>query len=127
MMLLLLKSLSLIIRITCSVRWQVTLSVFNLPLQETNIRFSLQISLFQLAVKNSVKCPWIIDTGAIDHIVCSIFFLTTITSIVSKQVRLPNGNFATVTHIGTIKIFCNFDSNKCLICPFILFQSNFCQ
>jgi hypothetical protein len=45
---------------------------------------------------------WIIDTGATDHMVCSISCLTSITSTVTKSVRLPNGNFASVTHIGTV-------------------------
>jgi len=61
-------------------------------------------SLFKIAINNSVDHPWIIDTGATDHMVCSLSFLTTITSIVSKHVRLPNGQFAKVTHIGTVKI-----------------------
>lgn len=43
--------------------------------------------------------PWTIDTGATDHMVCSISYLTSITSIVSKSVRLLNGKFASVTHI----------------------------
>jgi hypothetical protein len=61
-------------------------------------------SLFQTAVKNAVRYPWIIDTGATDHMVCSISFLSTVTSIISKQVRLPNGNHVEVTHIGTVRV-----------------------
>ena len=57
-----------------------------------------------MTLKNYVDHPWIIDTGATDHMVCSISFLTTITSIVTKQVRLPNGNLAAVTNIGTVKL-----------------------
>jgi Flp pilus assembly protein protease CpaA len=34
----------------------------------------------------------------------SISFLTTITTVVSTQVKLPNGQFAAVTHIGTVRI-----------------------
>jgi len=36
--------------------------------------------------------------------VCSISYLTTITSTVSRFVKLPNGQFARVTHIETVKI-----------------------
>jgi hypothetical protein len=36
--------------------------------------------------------------------VCSVSYLTSITSIVSKSVKLPNGKYASVTHIGTVKI-----------------------
>jgi hypothetical protein len=61
------------------------------------------VSSFQTASK-LVNHPWIIYTGAIDHMVCSISFFTTITSIVSKFVKLPNGQFVSVTHIGTIRI-----------------------
>jgi hypothetical protein len=59
---------------------------------------------FDVASKISPKNPWIIDTGATDHMVCSLSCLTSITSIVSKFVRLPNGKYASVTHIGTVKI-----------------------
>jgi hypothetical protein len=45
------------------------------------------------------------DTGTIDHIICSISFFTTIASFISKLVKLPIGNFASVTHVGTVKVF----------------------
>jgi hypothetical protein len=35
----------------------------------------------------------------------SISFLTTIIVVVSTHVKLSNGQFAAVTHIGTVKIF----------------------
>jgi len=35
--------------------------------------------------------PWIIDTGATDHMICSTVFFTTITVTVSYNVKLPNG------------------------------------
>ena len=47
---------------------------------------------------------WIIDTGATDHMICSQSLFSSITAVVSKSVRLPNGQFASVTHVGTIKI-----------------------
>jgi hypothetical protein len=50
------------------------------------------------------KPPWIVDTGATDHMVCSVSFFTHITAIISTNVQLPNGAIASVTHIGTIKI-----------------------
>jgi hypothetical protein len=53
---------------------------------------------------NPKNSPWIIVTGATDHMVNSISFFTTITTIVSTSVTLPNGDFVKVTHIGTIKI-----------------------
>jgi hypothetical protein len=37
--------------------------------------------------------------------ICSTSFFTTITSTVSKFVKLPNGQFVLVTHIGTVRIY----------------------
>jgi hypothetical protein len=53
---------------------------------------------------NPKDSPWIIDTGATDHMVNSISFFTTITATVSTSVTLPNGELVSVTHMGTIKI-----------------------
>jgi hypothetical protein len=50
------------------------------------------------------KPPWIVDTGATDHMVYSVSFFTHITAIFSTSVQLPNGVLASVTYIGTIKI-----------------------
>jgi len=47
---------------------------------------------------------WIIDTGAIDHMINSISLFTSITATISSKVKLSNGKFALVTHIGTVKI-----------------------
>ncbi|KAA8532313.1 hypothetical protein F0562_032346 [Nyssa sinensis] len=48
--------------------------------------------------------PWIIDTGATDHMICSPSFFTTVTSSMSNFVKLPNGEVATVTHIGPFSL-----------------------
>ena len=53
---------------------------------------------------------WILDSGAADHMVHSISFFKTITSTVQISVRLPNGDMARVTHIGTVQSFSFFDS-----------------
>uniref|UniRef100_A0A2N9GKR9 Integrase catalytic domain-containing protein n=1 Tax=Fagus sylvatica TaxID=28930 RepID=A0A2N9GKR9_FAGSY len=47
---------------------------------------------------------WILDTGATDHMVCSISCLSTVTSTIQAIVELPNGNMVPVTHIGTVKL-----------------------
>jgi hypothetical protein len=52
----------------------------------------------------SKKPPWIIDTGATDHMICSPSFFTKITVVVSTCVQLPNGSFASVTHVGIVQI-----------------------
>jgi hypothetical protein len=48
--------------------------------------------------------PWIIDTGATDHMICSTVFFTQITATVSYNVKLPNGQEIPVTHIDTVKL-----------------------
>ena len=47
---------------------------------------------------------WILDSGAIDHMVHSIHYFTSVTLVVQISVRLPNGDMAKVTHIGTVKL-----------------------
>ena len=47
---------------------------------------------------------WVIDTGASDHIVCSMKLLTSYTEISHTIVELPNGEATFVTHIGTIHL-----------------------
>ena len=46
--------------------------------------------------------PWIIDTGATNHMVCSTYCFTNIKASVSYSVKLVNGHNVQVTHIGTI-------------------------
>jgi len=48
--------------------------------------------------------PWIIDTGATDHMVCCTSFFTTITSVISQSVELPNGTHVFATHVGTVQL-----------------------
>jgi hypothetical protein len=73
----------------------------------------------QIHIQNSV---WIIDTGATDHMVSSISLFTSITSKVSKKVKLPNGQFVEVTHIGTVKISESFILTNVLCVPSFSFN-----
>ena len=50
------------------------------------------------------ESDWVIDTRAIDHIVYSVPYFTSITSTLTTHVNLPNGEIAFVTHIGTVRI-----------------------
>jgi hypothetical protein len=61
------------------------------------------ISTFQVASRLFNQL-WIIDTGATNHMVCSLSFFTTITATTSKFVKLPNGQLVSVTLIGTVII-----------------------
>ena len=55
------------------------------------------------------------DTGASDHIICSISFFQTYTTVANCVVELPNGELAHVTHIGTVKLS-NFLILEHLLC-----------
>ena len=47
---------------------------------------------------------WVIDIGATDHMVCSLTLFTSVTSYHNSIVEFPNGEYALVTHTGTIKV-----------------------
>ena len=47
---------------------------------------------------------WVLDTRAIDHIICSKSLLTTITVVTQTVVELPNRETTRVTHIRTITL-----------------------
>ncbi|KAF5480412.1 hypothetical protein F2P56_001165 [Juglans regia] len=80
----------------------------NIPYSEnisgkTSSDFTLSENIV-LASVNSPSIPWIIDTGATDHMVCSTSFFSSIKSHVSSSVKLPNNNLVLVTHIGTVTL-----------------------
>lgn len=68
---------------------------------------SLCLSMFASKPKTTTTIPWILDTGAPDHMICDISLFTNIVAQVSHLVTLPDGNGAAVTHIGT----CKFQKN----------------
>ncbi|XP_042944479.1 uncharacterized protein LOC122278348 [Carya illinoinensis] len=47
-------------------------------------------------------CSRIIDSGASDYMVCSSIFYTSPPHLISSSVKLPNGSYAEVTHVGDI-------------------------
>jgi len=61
--------------------------------------------------------PWIIDTGATDHMICCTFLFTSITATVSIQVKLPNGQDVPVTHIGVVRLSKHLVLNHVLCVP----------
>ena len=65
---------------------------------------------------------WVIDTGASDHIVCSIQLLTSYTEISHTMVELPNGEAAIVTHIGTIQLSSHITLTNVLCVPTFTFN-----
>ena len=65
---------------------------------------------------------WVIDIGAIDHIVCYVHLLTTITAITQSIVQLPNGETALVTHIGTVTLSSSLILQNVLYVPSFTFN-----
>ena len=71
------------------------------------------------AFRNS---DWVIDIGATDHMIHAIDLFTSITATLNTFVNLPNGEFALVTHIGTIKISDNLILYNVLCVPSLNFN-----
>ena len=65
---------------------------------------------------------WVIDTGASDHIVCSIQLMTSNTEISHTMVEFPNGEVALVTHIGTIQLSSHITLSNVLCVPLFTFN-----
>lgn len=66
---------------------------------------------------------WILDNGATDHMVHSLTFFKTITTSVQFSIRLPNGDMAKVSHIGTVQVLASLilENVLCIMLRFILF------
>ena len=61
-------------------------------------------SVYTRPSSHTHNSPWIIDIGATDHMICCTSLFTSITAIVSYQVKLPNGQEVPVTHIGVVRL-----------------------
>ena len=53
-------------------------------------------------VRYDQKSTWILDSGASDHIICTPHLLTTKYPVQNRSVKLPDGSFARVSHVGTV-------------------------
>lgn len=85
-------------------------------------KFSVFSSCNSVSPVSTICSKWIIDTGATDHMICSISFFTSITAKVSTTVKLPNGKFAAVTHIGTVQISAHLVLTNALCVPSFSFN-----
>ncbi|KAL4595556.1 hypothetical protein ACB092_12G100400 [Castanea dentata] len=65
---------------------------------------------------------WVVDTGVTDHIVCSVNLLSFIIAITQSIVELPNGETASVTHIGTIILSSSLTLYNVLCVPSFTFN-----
>ena len=85
---------------------------------------SLDYSVFSSQVDTTHLCStnWILDSGATEHMIHSLHFFTFVTSIVHFSVKLPNGDMAKVTHIGTVKLTFTFTLVNVLCIPSFSFN-----
>ncbi|WVZ06453.1 hypothetical protein V8G54_019799, partial [Vigna mungo] len=61
--------------------------------------------------------PWILDSGAIDHVSYSFQFFTSYHNIDPITVKLPNGHHVTATHSGTVQFSSNLTLTYVLYIP----------
>lgn len=67
-------------------------------------------------LRESIDVPWIIDSGATDHIVHDPRFFTMSQLVENKMIRLPNGVTLPVMHVGTVRFANNFRLQN-VMCP----------
>nr|XP_023882015.1 uncharacterized protein LOC111994377 [Quercus suber] len=65
---------------------------------------------------------WIVDSGATNHMVHSISYLTKITSVAHISVKLPNGESVLVTHVGQVQLSCDLVLDNVLCVPSFSFN-----
>ena len=91
------------------------------PLASTFFNLKHSIFVAKVVNRNAFSCnTWILDSGATDHIICSISLLTSITTLTQCVVELPNSESAQVTHIGTVKLSATLILDHVLCVPFLL-------
>ena len=85
---------------------------------------SLDYSVFSSQIDTTHLCStdWILDSGATDHMIHSLQFFTSVTSIVHFSVKLPNGDMAKVTHIGTVNLTSTLTLHNVLCIPSFSFN-----
>lgn len=77
---------------------------------------------FSHTVNNVVKIhdSWILDTGATNHIVCSLGYFDEYTHVTSLTMNMPNGGVANVAYTGNIKV------DNDIILEDVLYIPSFC-
>ena len=87
----------------------------------TSINFSHSVFFAKVVNRRAFNLDtWVIDTGATNHIVCSVS--TSITAITNAIVELPNGETASVTHNGTFVLSSSLTLNNVLCVPSFTFN-----
>ncbi|XP_019164261.1 PREDICTED: uncharacterized protein LOC109160421 [Ipomoea nil] len=65
---------------------------------------------------------WIVDSGATDHITCSLDYFDAYERVQGISVKLPNGEIVSVTHIGQIRLNQNILLTNVLYIPSFTFN-----
>uniref|UniRef100_A0A2N9IE43 Retrovirus-related Pol polyprotein from transposon TNT 1-94-like beta-barrel domain-containing protein n=1 Tax=Fagus sylvatica TaxID=28930 RepID=A0A2N9IE43_FAGSY len=91
-------------------------SIYNSQTFTPNLSHSIFASNLIFPTSMSAN-SWVIDTGATDHMVHSLSYLSTITSMVNTSVELPNGELVSVTHIGTVILSSSLTLTNVLCVP----------
>ena len=89
------------------------------------VPFNLKHSIFVAKVVNrsAYSCTtWVLDTSAIDQIICLVSLLTSITSLTQYVFELPNGESAQVTHMGSVRLSANLILENVLYVPSFSFN-----
>ena len=84
----------------------------------------LRHSIFSAHIVNRTAFngdTWVIDTGATEHIMHSVHLLSEFIAV-SCVVKLPNGETAMVTHIGSITLSSNLILHNVLCVPSFSFN-----
>ena len=102
-------------------------SLASVPSSSTSAMVGIDLSHFVFSAK--IVNGWayrsdtrVIDTRAIDHIVCIMNLLSSITVVCQSIVELPNGETAFVTHIGTITLSSSSTLHNVLCVPSFTFN-----
>ena len=84
----------------------------------------LEYSVFSSSISTShiQSTNWIFDNGVTDHMIHSLAFFTSITFVAQISVRLPNGDMAKVTHIGTVQLSSTLVLDNVLCIPSFSFN-----
>ncbi|CAN1268353.1 Retrovirus-related Pol polyprotein from transposon TNT 1-94 [Linum perenne] len=65
---------------------------------------------------------WVVDSGASDHVVCSVSLLFQYKSVSGLTVTLPNGSSTSVSHIGSARISSSLILHDVLVIPSFAFN-----
>ncbi|XP_050207369.1 uncharacterized protein LOC126656794 [Mercurialis annua] len=88
----------------------------------TDLDAGMKISNINSVYTNFENDCWIIDSGATDHIVCSMSYFSSYKPVDNVFVTLPNSQKISVTHIGAVKFSKECELHDVLFVPKFFFN-----